>query len=63
MQAHSEPVHPHRTHTSEVAMPRPIVVAAAAAVAGLVAAVGARRRQAQADAELLWREATADASR
>jgi hypothetical protein len=44
-------------------MPKPIVVAAAAVTAGLVAALGARRRQAQSDAALLWREATADASR
>ena len=39
---------------------KPVVVAVAAAAAVFTAL---RRRQAQADAGLLWREATADASR
>jgi hypothetical protein len=34
-----------------------------AAIAAAVAAVAARRRQAQADAASLWREATSDASK
>jgi hypothetical protein len=41
-------------------MTKPIVVAAA--LAAMVATV-ARRRQAQADSQQLWHEATADASR
>jgi hypothetical protein len=39
---------------------RPVLVAAALAA---VAAVVARRKQAQSEAALLWREATSDASR
>jgi hypothetical protein len=39
---------------------RPVLLAAA--LAAVVAAV-ARRKQAQSEAELLWREATSDASR
>jgi hypothetical protein len=41
-------------------MKKPVVLAA---LLGAVAAVAARRKQAQADAAALWREATSDASR
>jgi hypothetical protein len=39
---------------------RPVLLAAALAA---VAAVVARRKQAQSETEVLWREATSDASR
>ncbi|MGI8679590.1 MAG: DLW-39 family protein [Jatrophihabitans sp.] len=39
---------------------KPVLVVAAMAA---VAAAATRRKQAQVDTELLWREATADASR
>ena len=41
-------------------MTKPFLLVAAAAAA---ASAALRRRHAQADAELLWREATSDASR
>ncbi|WP_375477888.1 DLW-39 family protein [uncultured Jatrophihabitans sp.] len=41
-------------------MNKPLVLAA---LASLVAALAARRRQAQVDADTLWREATSDSSR
>jgi hypothetical protein len=41
-------------------MKKPLVLVALVAA---IAAVGARRRQAQSDAAALWREATSDASR
>jgi hypothetical protein len=44
----------------EVTVVKPLVVLAAAAAAVFATM---RRRQAHADADLLWREATADASR
>jgi hypothetical protein len=44
----------------EVRMRKPVLLAA---IATALAAVAARRRQAQADAAALWREATSDASK
>jgi hypothetical protein len=43
----------------EVRVKKPLLIAALLAA---VAAIGARRRQAQSDAAALWREATSDAS-
>jgi hypothetical protein len=44
----------------EVRVRKPVLLAA---IATAIAAVAARRRQAQADAKALWREATSDASK
>jgi hypothetical protein len=44
----------------QMAVKKPILLAAAVATA---VAAAARRRQSQADADLLWKEATSDASR
>lgn len=49
-----------RRSVSEVQMKRPVLLVA---VLTAVVAVVTRRRQAQSEAELLWREATSDASR
>ena len=51
---------PQTIEATEVTVSKPLVLVALLAA---IAAVAAKRKQAQADAAALWREATSDASR
>ena len=51
---------PQTIEAMEVTVSKPLVLVALLAA---IAAVAAKRKQAQADAAALWREATSDASR